>query len=818
MTIEQPLFKKKNVIHVINEFCKPGTEETEIMEKKLLEFIRKNNKNDSLDNNSPEYEILINRIHNFLESTYNYTQEYERISDKQYNDQLETLKKIMKRESFSPRDTRAKDDFERSLYITRLYMKNWMMFEDKEIIFDSPLAADEIQAIKNSNDIKNIIVFHGENTTGKSNIFKAIKMAILGQKKYISSQELVKKQNKDDFLKDHLSRRAIEKAIRENITNISMEIVLDFEIKNKIESSKIDRYSVVRKWNADISGALEMPNITIYENENYIVRKEIYGETNKKEGDELDEYLQRFIPETLQMLFITDKEILGRKIIEDQDKFIQGVVRKASEYEAFDDMFQRLKNLYDKHKKTTNEIIMKKLTGKEKKADTLSKQSKDLERENESIKKKIEKLEEKKKENENFIEKNEAKTRSYNDDELQRFNSLKREIGETEKDIKKIEKSMNDLISKNYIDISTKLLFTDELFARKLKEAKSQLKKVPKASIYADFDNFNDILKRMRDTSSCVCGREVTEEVNNLINEQLKRTLYDDQNKIYNYLLENFETDSDPNYLEKDHEIKLLNNNLIELMKNKNELTRQIDSIDISHINKDCKETLNKINDFRAKNQAIDDDIQSHERNIEMNEQKIRDLDAEFEALSEEIKDPKIIEEKDTYKQQLEFLSLCMDMNKVLQKRFDVILTEHVAKMMTEYFQKIDWEAKFWQGFKIDENWQLFFINELGQPISLASDAQKKIIMISFICALIDVRKIKIPWIIDNVLSELSGENITGFAKHACGNISFPQQFFFFTEDEWIRIQPELAGKILKEFTTNKLSSIETELIEVEIK
>ena len=159
-----------------------------------------------------------------------------------------------------------------------------------------------------------------------------------------------------------------------------------------------------------------------------------------------------------------------------------------------------------------------------------------------------------------------------------------------------------------------------------------------------------------------------------------------------------------------------------------------------------------------------------------------------------------------------------MDMNKVLQKRFDVILTEHVAKMMTEYFQKIDWEAKFWQGFKIDENWQLFFINELGQPISLASDAQKKIIMISFICALIDVRKIKIPWIIDNVLSELSGENITGFAKHACGNISFPQQFFFFTEDEWIRIQPELAGKILKEFTTNKLSSIETELIEVEIK
>ena len=159
----------------------------------------------------------------------------------------------------------------------------------------------------------------------------------------------------------------------------------------------------------NISGALEMPNITIYENENYIVRKEIYGETNKKEGDELDEYLQRFIPETLQMLFITDKEILGRKIIEDQDKFIQGVVRKASEYEAFDDMFQRLKNLYDKHKKTTNEIIMKKLTGKEKKADTLSKQSKDLERENESIKKKIEKLEEKKKENESFIEKNEPK-------------------------------------------------------------------------------------------------------------------------------------------------------------------------------------------------------------------------------------------------------------------------------------------------------------------------------------------------------------------------------------------------------------------------
>ena len=70
--------------------------------------------------------------------------------------------------------------------------------------------------------------------------------------------------------------------------------------------------------------------------------------TNKRR-DEPDEYLRDLIPETLQMLFITDKEILGPENNRDQDKFIH-VVRKASEYEAFDDMFQRLKNLYDKHK------------------------------------------------------------------------------------------------------------------------------------------------------------------------------------------------------------------------------------------------------------------------------------------------------------------------------------------------------------------------------------------------------------------------------------------------------------------------------------
>ena len=79
---------------------------------------KENNNNDSLDNNSPEYEILINRIHNFLNQhiIIHMNTKGFRINNTR---PIRNVKNNEEREPFSA-IPRAKDDFERSLYITSI--------------------------------------------------------------------------------------------------------------------------------------------------------------------------------------------------------------------------------------------------------------------------------------------------------------------------------------------------------------------------------------------------------------------------------------------------------------------------------------------------------------------------------------------------------------------------------------------------------------------------------------------------------------------------------------------------------------------------
>ncbi len=810
MALQQPLFRKKNVIHLLNLFCAVNTDETNKHEQAIIAFIKDLFEKEDLTKDSKEYEIAINRIRDYLEGIYNQSQSYERISENILNEQIGILKKVLKRENFSKRELPGtKTELERNFFITRLKLKNWMMFEDKEIIFRGP----QDRNTANQTDNKNIIIFHGENTSGKSNIFNAIKMAILGPKNFLSTQELSKRTNPNDFMRDFVARAAIKKALEQNIETFEMEIALDFQITDKSDPNKFDNYTIIRTWNVRVTGDIEDTKIMIYGNDQKFIKIESYGMNRDFEEKEFMKIFEKFIPNVLQKLFITDKEILGKKIIEDPEKFIQEHVRLASEYEAFDDMAKLLNDINKKIRSDFSSITESKLKGKNKELNELQSKNKELEKEIQGLNSKIQKNRDLIEENNKEIDNLELQTKDFKNDEFEQYNKLQKEKNEIEKKIQLRNKEKDEILNSIYITRSLGPIFTSAHYKELLNEAKNKLKKEPERSNYCDIENFYDLLEKMLQTKKCICEREITPEIEQMIDKQKRRSLIIDQNAIFNHI-SNTNEEFEVNHEDKVKNIENLNANIAQLLNLKKQTENELNIINPATFRGNMKDLIKKISELRKKNEKLEESNEGFNRDIQIKQNEIENNQKSIEILIAEIKDPELAKEKKDFENKINFVSLCKEINSTLQKRFDVLLTEHVAKMMTEYFKKIDWEGKYWRGFKIDENWRLLFVNEAGQTITLASEAQKKIIMISFICALIDIRKIKIPWIIDNVLSDLSGENVRGLALHACGNQDFPQQFFFFTEDEWNRIRQFIEGKVVQKFVFNKLSSDRTELKE----
>lgn len=460
-----------------------------------------------------------------------------------------------------------------------------------------------------------------------------------------------------------------------------------------------------------------------------------------------------------------------------------------------------------------NSIIEAKLKGKNKELSDLQQKNKDLEKEIQSLNNKIQKNNGLIEENNKEIDNLEQQTKDFNNAEFERYNKLQKEKNEIEKKTQSKNKEKDEKINSIYMTRALGPILTSELFTEVINEARSKLKKEPERSDYCIFNDFFGILDKMLQTKKCICEREITPEIEQMINQQKRRALYVDENEIFSRI----STDMD-DFKEKHEDIikytETLNVEIAEMLNNKKKIDEELKTINSAAFRSNMKELMKKLDELRKKNRKLEEEIETLNRDIQLKQNEIENNKKDIDTLISEINDPEVAKEKKQYEIKLNFVELCKKISSTLQKRFDILLTEHVAKMMTEYFKKIDWEGKYWRGFKIDENWRLLFVNEVGQTITLASEAQKKIIMISFICALIDIRKIKIPWIIDNVLSDLSGENVRGLALHACGNQDFPQQFFFFTEDEWNRIRPFIEGKILQKFVFNKLSSDRTELME----
>ncbi len=475
-----------------------------------------------------------------------------------------------------------------------------------------------------------------------------------------------------------------------------------------------------------------------------------------------------------------------------------------------------VKLLNDINKKIKSDyflIVESKLKDKKKELNDLTQKNKDLEKEIRSLENKIQRNKESIEENNREIENLEQQTKDFKNEEFERYTKLQREKNEIEKKILSKNREKDEIINSIYIARSLGPIISSEQFNVIITEAKNKLKKAPERSNYCDFPDFHEILEKMLQTKKCICEREITPEIEQMINQQKRRSLYIDQNEIFHRISTDID-DFKEKHEDKIKDIENINQQIAEILNMKKSIDEQLQTINPATFRNNMKDLIKKLGELRNKNRKLEEENEKCARDIQLKQNEIENNQKDIETLISEINDPEVVKEKKQFDIKSDFVELCKKFCLTLQKRFDLLLTEHVAKMMTEYFKKIDWEGKYWRGFKIDENWRLLFVNEVGQTITLASEAQKKIIMISFICALIDIRKIKIPWIIDNVLSDLSGENVSGLAMHACGNQEFPQQFFFFTEDEWKRIKEFIEARLLQKFLFNKLSSDRTELKE----
>lgn len=808
MTVENFFFQKKGFTRFITSTLNANSEFMESLMKDIEENAQKNK---NFREQELNLELTSKRLFDYIQKIYLRFEDddWDRITEERIKELTSLLQKGIKRENFFPDEFKPKQVKKRQFVLTSLKLKNWHIFPEMEINFKDP---KKIKNSKQSQLLNNIIIFIGKNSEGKSAIFDAIKMGFLGPNAFFPT--ISNKSRLNQRILEYVNKKSIKEAQKNKTEHNTMEITLNFKVSEPKPDQWVE-YSIKRIWSIKVPTE-EASTCSIYNYEEKFQRLNMYGTGNHQDLDNetFKQIFEKFIPPQLQSYFVINKSLLSSSLMEEKKKLIRNTVFQTSEYETFQillNLIEKVKNYvikqeeewYTEHIKKDSEKIkeLRKLADKHKKeVDSLK------------IKKvkgnlKIVKIEE-------DIDDLSEQIKDYNEKKANKYVEFQKKEMEIEGTIQKQSTELNKKISNLYVDQQVSSLINWFELKEKLVKVEEMLPEIPEKTKFDQFSEYREILKQIIKNKLCICETFITDEMESKFLLQLSKKDILSQHQLISQLFEDY-VKYPIELIDNLDDLVLNSKNISDLEKKVGLIQQKMKKIKPTKFRRDVEAKIGEIEKLKNELKRLKKIKESIDINIEDKKNSVNEYEIELEDLKVRQENPKLSEEQDKYKEMKFFTDLCKITLEKLKNLYEFKLREDVGILITSYFKNIDWEGKFWEGFTIDEDWNIHFVNKENQTISLPSDGQKKIIIISFISALIDIHRFKIPWIMDNVLSELSDLNIEGFAEQIKKNMNFPQQIFFFSETEWGDIKKFLKGSVLQGYTFNKISATQSRIKEV---
>jgi len=200
------------------------------------------------------------------------------------------------------------------------------------------------------------------------------------------------------------------------------------------------------------------------------------------------------------------------------------------------------------------------------------------------------------------------------------------------------------------------------------------------------------------------------------------------------------------------------------------------------------------------------------ELQIKTVEEKIKMKNAEFKKELEKDKKQKKLRLK---------LELCDKSIKALngiKEKVAKELRERVEQKTKEYFLNLHWKKEVFKDVKIDENYEISIINNLGtECLGTLSAGERQILALSFMAALSSVSGFEAPVIIDTPLGRISGKPKEKIARSLPKYLENSQLTLLITDQEYTpTVRNNMKERIGKEFELRyDEEEVNTEIVEI---
>ncbi|MHA1872306.1 MAG: hypothetical protein ACTSXF_15305, partial [Promethearchaeota archaeon] len=528
-------------------------------------------------------------------------------------------------------------------------------------------------------------------------------------------------------------------------------------------------------------------------------------------------FLSKFYPDKLKDLFISNSIELEKNLLQETNQYIRELSLKATDFSRLEEINKYInivkKEIDDRYKTFRRE---NRLDYNEELYKNLRTEINRLSRQIETRKEQIQKTDKSIHDLNEEIEALRLKIQHLNEEDYDTFIKIDEDFNEKKNALQSIKKFLNRKI-RAYV---LKAIFVKIIDKDSIKDALSaEAGTLESTDKYEDYKYLNDyagLLDKILNDKKCICGAPLNKETIERFEKIKNIHLIEGMNQKHNDLKNN---------------IHILDQDYIDQIKEIIRLKKQYDQITKDFIT--VQKTYDLYQKGKQKNiKTIIRTIRTKEHEIEKKKQRMDKLSEEIEKFEKEIRDKEVQSEQinsetledDIIRQNDEFIYLqfitkyiLKDSLKVLKSLYEKYIIKNIQSLITEFFKKVEWDRDFWSGLEINDDWKIMLKDIRKNKYDLPSDAQKKIIMISLICALATIRVHKITWVIDNAPSKISGDNLKGLARLMLDNSSFPLQIFFLTDDEYDTLKPLIASKLRKVITLRKTSASESKIEEVQI-
>ncbi|WEU40226.1 MAG: AAA family ATPase [Candidatus Odinarchaeum yellowstonii] len=623
--------------------------------------------------------------------------------------------------------------------IDSIVLKNYRSYQNVELNFGD----------------NNLIVIIGENGTGKTDILNALNWCFYSDEPHLSKRSEGKIQLNLETIKNSKNNDKADINITVLLKKSNQDLI-NFETKNTFEI------------NEDRDRGLKIPKLIETEKRLIYVYKN--GENAVYYNDDAEEVINHHIPRDLRQFFFFDGEKLSR-YYEDVGN-VRKHILKISKVSLIDEIIKKLNNI---HGELMNEIkgdVDKEITNTR---DTLNKIVNEL--------------------NEAYAEKedleNELKSMKL---ELNSLNEYLREIPDIEELEQDRDKSKQQLKEKENIHndaiYSKNSLIVESLIYCCLREPVNEiLKSIEEKRIKKEYPPLIDeeLIKKALEKKLCpVCNKAIDESKLKELEEMYQ--IYSRQTNISNILREyewrykRFGEELNRKLSElndKEKEIKRIDEDIKEINNHINEIESELKKYS-DKTKTNLKQKIERRNHLESQIDLINRKIGAINKKIE---DKNRAKDAFQNKLNEYLSD---LKEYRNIRSQLNFIRHSVKiLEKLKEKTLDKIRSR-IAAETWDIFSKLTWKKATWKGIKLDEDFNIEIIHQLGYEWSgQLSAAETQLLALSFVLALHKISGFEAPIIIDTPLARVSGKHRENWAESIIKLIKEKQVILLFTPFEY---------------------------------